>query len=101
MKNIKDSGFGENYNQRQMNSIARWEKLQADGKWLWIFKRGATWLALMLFIYGTGAWLVPTEFNFQTTQFYILLGMFAAFLINSILEWSKMERTYQKAKINE
>jgi hypothetical protein len=96
MKKLKNSGFGDDYTQRQMTAVARWEKVQADGKWLWLFKRGAIWLTLLLFIYGLGAWLVPSEFNFQITQFYMLVGMFGAFMVNSIIEWSKMEKAYQK-----
>jgi hypothetical protein len=100
MKNIKNSDFGDNYSQRQNTPITRREKLQAEGKWLWIFKRGAIWLTALLFIYGMGAWLFPTQFDFQITQFYMLMGMFAAFMISSIQDWSKMERTFQSQKIN-
>jgi hypothetical protein len=78
--------------------MARWEKLRAEGKWFWIFKRGAVWLTLVLLLYGLGALFFPTLFNFQKIQLYILLGMFGGFMISSILEWSKMETAYQQIK---
>ena len=75
MKKINESEFGDTYSQRQM-VIARWEKLSAEGKWFWIFKRGAAWLASMLFLYGSGLLLFPNILHFEPFQFYILLGMF-------------------------
>lgn len=98
MKKSDNSEFVETYSQRQMATIAHWKKLRAEGKWLWIFKRGATWLATMLFIYGLGALLYPAVFNFQSTQFYILFGMLGGFIISSIMEWSKMETAFQQAE---
>ena len=97
MKKLNNSELEETYSERQIAAMARWEKLQADGKWLWIFKRGSLWATMILFLYGLGALLYPSIFNFQITQFYILFGMFGAFIFNSIMEWSKMETLYQTA----
>lgn len=94
MNDQKNSEFGEN--SAQTMSAERWEKIQAEGKWLWIFKRGAVWTTMILFFYGVGAMVYPAFFNFQTSQFLIISGMLIGFLINSILEWSKMEEVHQE-----
>lgn len=96
MNKIENSEFGDNSAQ----NAANWQKIQADGKWLWIFKRGALWTTIILLFYGLGALLVPAFFNFQPSQFLILSGMFIGFLINSMLEWSKMEENQQQNEIN-
>lgn len=100
MKKLNNDEFEDTYSQNQLNSLANWEKIQADGKWLWIFKRGAIWATMILGFYGLGAIAYPTLFNFQPTQFYILFGMFGAFIFNSMIEWSKMENLSQKVKIS-
>jgi hypothetical protein len=97
MKKIKSSDLGETYSQSQITALARWEKIHSEGKWFWIFKRGAAWLASVLFLYGLGAMLYPTLFSFQKTQFYILFGMMGGFIASSIMEWSKMEANYKRA----
>lgn len=98
MNKENNSGFGQNSAQTQ--SAERWEKIQAEGKWLWIFKRGALWTTMILFFYGLGALLYPAFFNFQPSQFLILSGMFVGFLVNSMLEWSKMEELKQENEIS-
>lgn len=98
MKKLNNSNLEETYSERQIAALANFEKIQADGKWLWIFKRGAIWTTICLFIYGLGAMLYPSQFNFQISQFYILFGMFGAFLFSSIIEWSKMEELNRKNK---
>lgn len=100
MKKQNTSEFEDTYSQSQLNSLANWEKVQAEGKWLWIFKRGAVWATMILCFYGLGAIAFPSLFNFQITQFYILFGMFGAFIFSSIIEWSKMENLSQQAKIS-
>ncbi len=100
MKKLNESEFGDTYSQRQM-IIAHWEKLRAEGKWFWIFKRGAAWLASMLFLYGSGLLLFPNILHFEPFQFYILLGMFGGFMVSSLFEWTKMEAEYlEQKKIN-
>lgn len=97
---MNNSKLEETYSERQVAALARFEKIQADGKWLWIFKRGAIWVTMSLFLYGFGAILYPSQFNFQISQFYILFGMFGAFIFSSIMEWSKMEEIHQKNELN-
>lgn len=97
MKKTDNPEIGESSS--QFTSAARWEKIQADGKWLWIFKRGAIWTTMILCFYGLGALLYPAFFNFQPSQFLILSGMFVGFLVNSMLEWAKMEEIHQENEI--
>lgn len=96
MKKLNNSEFGDTYSQRQISALSQWEKVHADGKFLWLFKRSAVWASICLFLYGVGALLYPSFFNFQMSQFYILFGMFGAFLYSSNSEWIKMEAKYQE-----
>ena len=100
MKKLNNFKFGAKFASNEVMTAARWEKIQADGKWFWIFKRGAIWATMILFFYGAGALLVPTFFNFQPGQFLILSGMFAGFLVSSISEWSKMEKSYRENEVS-
>jgi hypothetical protein len=100
MKKPNNSELEETYSERQIAALARWEKIQADGKWLWIFKRGAVWATTVLFIYGLGALVYPAFFNFQISQFYILFGMLGGFIATSIMEWSKMEEMSRENELS-
>jgi hypothetical protein len=94
MKKLKN--FGAKSAPKAAVAAARREKLQADGKWFWLFKRGAVWLSIILVSYGLGGIFLPETFDFQSNQLLILSGMFGAFLVNSVFEWSKMEKSYQE-----
>jgi hypothetical protein len=100
MKKLNNSLFGAKSASENVVTAQRLEKLQADGKWLWIFKRGASWITLICLFYGVGAFFVPSFFNFQPAQFLILSGMFVGFLVNSIFEWSKLEQSFQQKELN-
>ena len=72
-----------------------WKKQRADGKWFWLFKRAAVWLTFVILLFGAGNFLFPEQVNFQGTQIFIAVFMFAGYLIGSLNEWSKMEKTLQ------
>jgi hypothetical protein len=94
--NNRASNVSKTLSEKDSAIIARWEKERADGKWFWIFKRASAWVFVAILLYGAAQILTPNLISLSGDQLYIAVFMFAGFFVGSVMEWSKMEKLYQR-----
>ena len=85
--------------QKQIRKLARWEKERNQGKWFWIFRRTCVWtLSIILLFAGINSF-APDKMDFSSTHFVVVLFMLGGYVIDSMVDWSKMEKLYQSATL--
>ena len=79
---------------KQLSKLARWEKAKSDGKWFWIFRRTAIWFVSLILLFALISFFAPDKIVFSANHFVVVASMLAGYVIDSLIDWSKMEKLY-------
>ncbi|HEX8288998.1 MAG TPA: hypothetical protein VF556_13430 [Pyrinomonadaceae bacterium] len=85
--------------QKQIRKLARWEKERNQGKWFWIFRRTCIWTLSLILLFAAINFFAPEKMDFSGTHFLVVLFMLGGYVIDSLVDWSKMEKLYQSASL--
>lgn len=79
---------------KQLKNLVRWEKERADGKWFWIFRRASVWFVSLILLFGLISYFAPEQISFSSNHFVVIAAMLAGYIVDSLFDWSKMEKLY-------
>ena len=85
--------------EKHILKLQRWEKERDQGKWFWIFRRTSVWTLSIILLFGFISYFAPDKIDFTGTHFVVVLFMLGGYVIDSLVDWSKMERLYQSASL--
>lgn len=85
--------------QKHIHKLARWEKERNQGKWFWIFRRTCIWTLTIILLFAGIDFLAPDKIDFSSAHFFVVVFMLGGYIIDSLVDWSKMEKLYQSASL--
>lgn len=85
--------------EKHILKLQRWEKERDQGKWFWIFRRTSIWTLSIIVLFGVISYFAPDKIDFTSTHFVVVVFMLGGYVIDSLVDWSKMERLYQSASL--
>ncbi|MCU1288056.1 MAG: hypothetical protein JWN60_285 [Acidobacteria bacterium] len=85
--------------QKHLRKLARWEKERNQGKWFWVFRRTSIWTLSLILLFAAIDYFAPEQIDFSSTQFFVVIFMLGGYVIDSLVDWSKMEKLYQSTAL--
>jgi hypothetical protein len=92
---FSNQNAGRTLSPKQLKKLSRWEKERSQGKWFWIFRRTSIWFVAVILMFGALSFYSPESINLEDGQFFVAVFMLGGYVIDSIMDWSKMEKLYQ------